>query len=185
MRNGSAILYLMGIPGSGKTTLLNAALGDVPEQIFKWPVGDPKPAFTAYPGGAQIGYAEGIFGGTDRLSMNIQPRVLDWMQETPHVRLCAEGDRLCNASFFAAVIQMGWRLSVVWLDTPLDIAAARRDARGTRQNRSWVAGRITKIGRLQSWADAGWRLDGSLPVAQLVERLRQHPIIRDIRSEMA
>lgn len=183
MANGSALLYLMGVPGSGKTTLLNTALGDVPAQVMKWPAGDPTPAFTAYPGGAQIGYAEGVFGGTDRLAMNIQPRVLDWMQVTPHTRLVAEGDRLCNGAFFSAVIQMGWRLSVVWLNTPLDIAAARRDSRGTRQNRSWVAGRITKIGRLQSWVDAGWILDGSLPVEQLVDRLRAHPIIRDIRAK--
>lgn len=180
--SGSALLYLMGVPGAGKTTLLGAVLDDLPCQII-WPgKGNPEPVYTAYPGGAQLGYAQGKFGGTDRLSMNIQPRVLDWMQRTPFTRLIAEGDRLCNPSFFAAVIQMGWRLSVVWLDTPLDIAAARRDARGTRQNRSWVAGRITKIGRLQSWADAGWRLDGSLPVEQLADRLSQHPIIRDIRS---
>jgi len=179
------MLYLMGVPGSGKTTLLGAALGDLPCAVV-WPgKGNPQPVYTEYAGGAQLGYAQGKFGGTDRLSMNIQPRVLDWMQGCSFDRLVAEGDRLCNPSFFAGVIQMGWRLSVVWLDTPLDVAAARRDARGTRQNRSWVAGRITKIGRLQNWADAGWRLDGSQTVEQLAERLCQHPIIRDIRSGIA
>lgn len=182
MRNGNALLYLMGVPGSGKTTLLHAVLGDLPQTIVKPGNGDFRPPHTVYPGGAQIGYAEGIFGGTDRLSMNIQPRVLDWMGTAPFPRLIAEGDRLCNASFFAAVIQMGWALSVVWLDTPPILAGQRREARGTRQNRSWVAGRITKIGRLQSWADAGWRLDGSLPVSELATQLKQHPIVRGLRS---
>jgi ribose 1,5-bisphosphokinase PhnN len=182
MKSTNALLYLMGYPGSGKTTLLSAALDGVEQRIIKPAKGDPAPPRTLYPGGVQLGYSEGLFGGTDRLAMNIQPRVLDWLQSTHHHRVVAEGDRLCNPSFFAAVIQMGWRLSVVHLDTPLHIAAARRDSRGTRQNRSWVAGRITKISRLQGWVDAGWRLDGSLPVEQLVERLRQHPIIRDIRE---
>jgi predicted nucleotide kinase in modified base biosynthesis len=170
------------VPGSGKTTLLNAALADLQHTIYKPSKGEATPAFTAYPGGAQIGYQEGLFGGTDRLPMNIQPRVLDWLQDAPYTRLCAEGDRLCNGAFFSAVIQLGWRLSVVWLHTPLDVAMQRRAARGTRQNRSWVAGRITKIGRLQSWVDAGWILDGALPLEQLADRLRTHPIIRDIRS---
>lgn len=182
MKNGNALLYLIGIPGSGKTTLLNAVLGDLPSTIYKPGKGDPMPAYTVYPGGIQLGFSEGLFGGTDRLPMNIQPRVLDWLDGCPYDRVVAEGDRLANPSFFSHLILLGWRLSVVWLNTPLDVAAARREGRGTKQNRSWVAGRITKIGRLQRWVDAGWILDGSLPTDALVERLRQHPIIRDLRS---
>lgn len=179
----NALLYLMGVPGAGKTTLLNATLGDLPQTICKPGKDDRYPAYTAYPGGIQLGYSEGIFGGTDRLPMNVQPRVLDWLESGPHNRIVAEGDRLCNASFFAATISLGWRLSVVWLNTPLDIAMQRREGRGTRQHRAWVAGRITKIGRLQQWVDAGWILDGAQSLGQLTERLRQHPIIRDLRQE--
>lgn len=179
----SALLYLMGVPGAGKTTLLKAVLEDLPCSIYKPGKSDPTPAHTIYPGGIQLGYSEGLFGGTDRLPMNVQPGMLDWLQACPYIRVVAEGDRLCNPSFFAAVIALGWRLSVVYLNTPLDIAMQRREHRGTRQNRSWVAGRITKIGRLSSWVDAGWTLDGAQSVDQLAGRLRQHPIIRDLCQE--
>lgn len=183
MKKGNALLYLMGVPGAGKTTLLNAVLGDLPSTIYKPGAGDKTPAYTIYPGGVQLGWSEGIFGGTDRLPMNIQPYVLDWLQDCSFNRVVAEGDRLCNPSFFNGVIALGWRLSVVWLNTPLDIAMQRREGRGTRQNRSWVAGRITKISRLSPWADAGWILDGAQSVDFLARRLHQHPIIRDVRGE--
>lgn len=185
MKNGNhALLYLIGVPGAGKTTLLNTVLGDMPHSVLRPGKDNPTPAYTLYPGGIQLGFSEGLFGGTDRLPMNVQPRVLDWLQSGPYDRVIAEGDRLANSAFFSAMIALGWRLSVVWLNTPLEIAAARREGRGTKQNRSWVAGRITKIGRLQHWVDAGWTLDGSQPTADLAERLSQHPIVRDIRSGM-
>jgi hypothetical protein len=175
----SRLLYLIGIPGSGKSTLLKAALeGLTGEQVAK-----PVPHFR-YERGAQIGVVRKDFPGTDGLSMSIQPRVLDWLQsgEAP-LNLVAEGDRLGTVSFFTAARLFCDLFSVVYLDTPERVAAARRWMRGSRQDPAWVAGRLTKVRNLKPFALAEWILDGSRPVEELAVQLRQHPVIRAIRGE--
>jgi len=169
-------LYLIGVPGSGKTTLLHAALHGATRTVERFPF-----AHTIYAGGAlvELGQARDAFGGTDVLPLNVQPVVTAWLdKQCPYPAIVAEGDRLANASFFEAARDMGWVLTVAYLRTPDDLAASRRQARGSHQNAAWVKGRITKVRQLAyQYATADWTLDGGLPVAILARQLQTHPVL--------
>jgi len=181
MRNRH-LLYLICQPGSGKTTLATALFADLPQ--VQRPAFHPYPPFIEYPGGAQIGVMRSGFGGTDVLPLNCQPNVIAWMQQTGWFHLFAEGDRLANDKFFKACKAAGIGLSVIHLDCPDELAQERRERRGSNQDTAWVKGRASKVRRLaEAWSEDSWRLPAELPLEDLVERLRQHPVIKGIRRE--
>ncbi len=173
------LLYLIGQPGSGKTTLLQAALAGLDCFLA------PRPfAHIVYAHGVQIGAMRDTFGGTDALPLNVQPVVTDWLKTCPYDTILAEGDRLANARFFEAVRAMGWVLTVAYLWTPDDMAAWRRQQRGSAQNPAWVKGRITKVRRLAyTYATADWTLDGGLPTDALACQLQTHPVLRRLTGK--
>lgn len=164
------VVYLIGQPGAGKTTVTRAVtfgliddLHRVPFKHVDWSQPDGRAAWT------ELGWPRDEFGGTDTLGMHVQPLVLGWLEAREGV-VFGEGDRLGNASFFEAVRASQTGLTVVWLDTPDDVAAARRLGRGSTQNEAWLRGRVTKVARLAEQADV--RLDGTLPAVEHVETLR-------------
>lgn len=174
-----SLLYMIGVPGVGKTSTLRGALMDVEGHAVVQSI----PQFIIYPGGAQLGIAREQFGGTDAYDMAVQPKAIDWLRDAPFPAVVAEGDRLGNPSFFAAALRAGWDLSICWLDVPLDIAAARRHERGSKQNAGWIRGRITKIDNLvEAWGSRVWRLDGNRPLVEVVRALKGHPTIAAIRG---
>ena len=73
----------------------------------------------------------------------------------------------------------------VLLDTPREVAAERRAARGSTQHPLWVRGRETKVENLRRYASAGWILDGREAVDVNAGRLRAHPVIAGLRSRLA
>lgn len=179
------LLYIVGGPGSGKTTLVRTALADRKFEVRQQPF-----AHMIYgPGRVQLGGDRPVFGGTDALSMSVQPRVLaalsdpalDWQY------VLAEGDRLANGKFFSALHTMpDWDLTVVWLRTPEKMAAERRLQRAgstqATQDAKWVEGRETKARRLgQSYADVV--LDGALSPNKLAAALWGQPVIQALRGE--
>jgi len=178
------LLYLIGQPGAGKTTLLNAAVEDVPAIEIVGAVRLVHYTGAAGGTGAQIGGVRPGFGGTDVLPMNAQPHVVRFLAgDCGYEHVIAEGDRLGNAKFFRAVRGAGWDLTVCHLAVPDEVAARRRDERGSTQNEAWIRGRVTKVRRLaEEWAAPEWRLDGQRPLAELVNRLREHPAIAGIRG---
>jgi len=139
------MLYVIGAPGSGKTTALRHVLEPFSKEVINLP-----PKVTYYEAGAlvQIGYDRGTFSGTDTLAMNAQPRILQALDDYRWDNVVAEGDRLANVGFFEGVRAIGYDLTVAYMDTPLAMAAERREMRGSDQNQSWVNGRITKAHRL-------------------------------------
>jgi energy-coupling factor transporter ATP-binding protein EcfA2 len=159
------LLYLIGVPGSGKTTLAKALFSAIPAEIRKAPF-----LHVVHPGGVEIGGPRESFGGTDALPMNIQPKVLPFLTASPWSVAWAEGDRLANERFFIAVLAAGWKLHVVLLDTPLAECALRRERRGSNQSPTWLAGRVTKVRNLSSWAKL--KLDGTKTVEEMVDTLR-------------
>lgn len=170
------LMYLIGQPGSGKTTLLRATLADVPcEQL------DKPFALLRYPGGYEVGGIRAGFGGSDVLSLNVQPAVLRWLRALPPCAVLVEGDRLANDKFFVEALLAGYDLSVVWLRCPDPVAQARRDARGSHQDATWLAGRKSKVERLgEAWASSNWILDATLPINTLARTLRAHPAIQQV-----
>lgn len=119
------------------------------------------------PLGVELGARHNTFGGTDRLSMSVQPAAIrfleTWAAHWPDAAIVGEGDRLATAAFLDALDG-----TVVWLDTPKAEAATRRVLRGSTQSSAWLKGRYTKVRRLAE-SRPHVRLDGTLPVPELVE----------------
>lgn len=168
------LLYLVGIPGSGKTTLMAAALAGVPS------LGEASKPFAhvVYPRGCQLGRLRSKFSGTDALSLSVQPRVLEWLAgPCPYINIVGEGDRLGNHSFFSGVQNLGWELTVVYLDTPESVALERCAARGSNQDKAWWRGRVTKVHNLvNAWPCL--RMDGTNPLDVLASQLGTFPMIQ-------
>ena len=152
------LIYLIGVPGAGKTTLMSALLSPLVEgaNVRRKPL-----LHTIYPNGLiQLGATREAFGGTDALPMNVQPIALQFLRDTDAPAIIAEGDRLANGKFFTGAALAGWSVQVLLANVPLDIAAKRRQQRGSRQKASWVAGRVTKVRRL--WEEWGSGPDAAL-----------------------
>jgi ribose 1,5-bisphosphokinase PhnN len=166
----SRLVYVIGEPGAGKTTLVDAALAGLDRMQASWPV----PHELLYSAdellGVHLGRRRAGFGGTDALSLSIQPGVLRWLAGRPPALLLAEGDRLANASFFDAVGALGHTLDLVLLQAPPGVAAGRRTRRGARQDPTWVKGRITKVARLAARYHPQV-LDATRTPRELAERL--------------
>jgi len=173
-----ALVYLVGEPGSGKSSVMRAFTeGRSPEERpgppahTRW-TGDGAdglpPLFT------ELGRRRDNFSGTDALPMNIQPAAVAWLAAQDEGLVVAEGDRLGNARFLAAAEAYGWSTMLAWMDTPADVAAARRDARGGGQNPTWVKGRRTKVARLvEGWMGEGAALPGTGTPEAAAHELRE------------
>lgn len=172
-------LYLIGEPGAGKSTLLAAALAGVPASQVDAPFAH---RLLAGGVGAELGAVRPTFSGTDALGMNAIDKVIPWLfHGAAPALLVAEGDRLACDRFFTAVRAAGYHLTVAQVEAGT-LAAARRAARGSKQNETWVKGRRSKADTLASkWGDLSWRLRNSGEAAVAVARLVQHPVISEIR----
>lgn len=172
--------YLIGVPGAGKSTLLAAVLHGVH--------GTPMRAgilrYTQYAHGVQLGASRAAFAGTDALPMHVQPVACQWIAAKRPSVVIGEGDRLANAAFFAHVVALGYVLTVAWLDCPPVVASLRRSTRPRQADAAWLIGRATKVsGLVAQWQAVVWRLDATLPVAQLASQVRQHPALRQLAGD--
>lgn len=153
--------YLVGVPGAGKTTLMRHLTAGLRTIAISKPLAHMVYLEADGPRiiGMELGGRHDTFGGTDRLSMSVQPSaialVARWASDNPESVIVAEGDRLATATFLDA---LGGDL--VWLDTPAEEARARRDGR-SMQNAVWIRGRETKVRNLVS-SRPHIRLDGAL-----------------------
>jgi hypothetical protein len=180
-------LYLIGQPGSGKTSVLQGALRGLAAYRVSKPL-----AHTVYTPtwgsehvlGVELGFARPPHGGTDVLAMGAQPLAEAFVHRlAAGPVLLGEGDRLANAKFFAAVMSAGFVLTVAWLDTPDEVAASRRDGRGSSQSPSWIKGRQTKVRRLaEGWSGTLLRLDGSLPLPEVIASLKATPALLSMHA---
>lgn len=162
--------YVIGEPGSGKSSLMRSCLGDRPDLLRERPV--PHGLYLGTGGaiaGAQIGLPHRSFPGTDRLSMSIQPAAIDWVRGAPVPALVGEGDRLATVAYLDAMIEVCDVFTLLWLDTPAEVAEDRRRARGSNQSPTWIRGRRTKVDRLVGAYPDVVRLDGATPLRALAE----------------
>ena len=153
------LVYVVGYPGSGKTTAVRGALhevnGEKPIRVERKPF-----AHTIYPSGlVELGCEKDIYGGTDALPLNVQPKVVKWMKDVDIPVIVAEGDRLDNRKFFNEAcgynetfpdeLQCDDRyLCFVHIKCPELTARTRAWERGSRFNESWLKGRISKVDSL-------------------------------------
>lgn len=172
MRN--ELIYLIGQPGSGKSTLTKALFEGLPAEAVIKPI-----AHIKYPSAVQLGANRESFSGTDALPMNIQPKVIPFMKECDCCLFFGEGDRLANDKFFFSCATAGFKLHVFFLYVSAEVAAERREARGSNQNPTWLRGRLTKVNKLASkWASVDTKLDGNRKPADLVEYMKGFEVVR-------
>lgn len=141
-------LYVIGEPGTGKSTLVEQLTAGYEAQERDVPFAHRWHPGTFPEAVVELGARRDQFGGTDALAMNVQPRVEQYLATTEHNLVLAEGDRLANPKFFDAAIEAGWKLLIARLYVKPRTALARRQARGSRQDASWVKSRATKVERL-------------------------------------
>lgn len=151
----SDLVYLVGPPGVGKSTVMSLLTRDCTVQHqatkpFAYDVLLTPEATRAVRLGA---IRPDGFSGTDALSMNVQPKVLNWFLSSPPFTLVlGEGDRLGNVKFVEGVLGMGWNVHLICLAATAQELAYRRRARGSNQNPGWMRGRQTKVDNLVEWA---------------------------------
>lgn len=177
---GGPRAYLIGLPGAGKTSLMRSITASTTCAEMDKPL-----AHLVYLDGTgavvgmQLGAKHPTFGGTDRLSMSVQPKAIEFVANfsrwNPGAAIVGEGDRLATRTFLDA-----FGGQVVWLDTPPALAEHRRRARGSNQSAAWLAGRATKISNLVKHRPHV-RLDGSLdPVALRRQAVELVPAFRQL-----
>lgn len=137
------VLWVVGEPGVGKTTLTRLFLEPNSRLLAKpkWTIGGSIVAAGHYTGGA--------FDGADTVPYNGAKAALECWSELlrPTVFLTLfDGDRFSNANTRAFFDTYGksHRQRCILLSAPAEVALARRVARGTTQNPTWVLGRTTK-----------------------------------------
>ena len=138
------LIGIVGMPGTGKTTLMRHWMStrtwtkDTPIKLLDTMVSNNIRLFGKYEDGD-------TFAGTDKLSMAVQPVVIEYLKNPTHDVNIFEGDRLTSVALFNEAIRMGYDVSIVVL-TVDDTERERRYAeRGSNQPDSWVQGRRTKI----------------------------------------
>lgn len=154
------ILFVVGPPGVGKTTLIRELLE--PDSYFvqkpKWTVGPGKRVCAA---GHYMG---STFDGADTVPYNgVDAALAYWDSELrAHQLTIFDGDRFSHRGVVAR-FQRGSQheLRCLHLTAPDEVLAARREARGSHQNPTWLKGRVTKARRfaeefpgLVLWMDA-------------------------------
>ena len=172
------MLYVIGIPGSGKTSTLYGALGQSEYKEEHFPF-----AHEEHSGGIALGRRREQFGGTDALSLAVQPKVLKFLAEQRPPVVVGEGDRLATDSFFEGVQGLGYQLNLVLMDTPVEVAAARVAGRVWNPDGKWLKGRLTKVARLTMLYNP-LRIDGTAPLGRCVAQLAEHPAIQQLRGKM-
>lgn len=174
------LTYLIGEPGVGKTTLLSAITEGLPGMAVRRPF-----ARTIYDCGVvQLGEDRPVFGGTDTLSMSVQPKVAEWAAMPDYQDIVGEGDRLANGKFFQVMRDLGYDLCIVHCHAPSEVAVGRRLMRAAQhtmkpQDSVWLQGRQTKVERLATeWATHS--VDMSSPTEELLPTVVTLPVLNTL-----
>lgn len=130
------IVYLIGMPGSGKTTVMRKFMSD-----YSWSNDKPIELLDTQISNSirVLGKYEDdqVFGGTDRLSMAVAPKAIEWMQTilSSNEKIVGEGDRLNNQKFFETC---GDRLTILHLTVSDDERKRRYKERGSDQSEKFI-----------------------------------------------
>ena len=143
------LIGVVGEPATGKTTLVRAVLQRLGDDYthFKYRLVYGR----QYPNGLFVLgiYPEGeTFGGTDRLSMAVQPDAIRFLKKVPdHAIVLFEGDRLTRGGFLRAA---GDGLCLFVLEASRDEKGRRHQERADTQAATFHRSRATLIERIAS-----------------------------------
>lgn len=137
------LIYLIGLPGTGKSTIMKQFMENrdwKQERVIDL-------LDTHISGRVRVlgKYEEGeTFSGTDRLSMAVAPKAVEWMNTAPNEVIVGEGDRLNNKAFFEAAKSVG-DLTIIHLTVSDDERQRRYDERGSDQSDKFISTVRTKV----------------------------------------
>lgn len=134
------LLYFVGEPGVGKSTLVSA----ITMTWDRYDVAKPFAHIVYENGAIQLGAAHPTFPGTDRLSMSVIGKAIEFVQASEAPLILGEGDRLANIRFLEAASE-NYYVTLVVCTIDEKTLAERRAKRGTEQNATWLQGRRTKV----------------------------------------
>ena len=151
------VIGIMGVPACGKSTLMKKLISEydrrdwIPFKKEQLVTGIKLKKQNLYILGT---YADGeTFGGTDRLSMAVQPKVKIFLQNIPAgSTVVFEGDRLSNASFFEYVLdeEETLDLNIINIEVDKSIIAERHIDRKDEQSEQFCQSRETKYSNILS-----------------------------------
>ena len=158
----STVIAVVGVPGTGKTTLMKEFV-----KKYQWEEHKPVDLVDGYLSNDGIflmgKYEEGeVFSGTDRLSMAVQPKAVEYLQTKPAETVIFEGDRLTTLSFFREVKSCGHKLVIVELVVSDFVREKRYRDRGSEQTEQFIQSRFTKLRNVRSEFGANLFDDGDI-----------------------
>lgn len=140
------VIYLIGMPGTGKSTVMKEFMAT---QSGDWKMDRPIDLLDTHINGKIriLGkYEEGeTFSGTDRLSMAVAPKAIEWISTQPDELIVGEGDRLNNAGFFEAC---GDNLTIIHLTVSDEERERRYKERGSDQSEKFIQTTRTKCANI-------------------------------------
>lgn len=151
------LLVITGAPATGKSTLMREMLHRLhpADSVINWGLvrGQVHRADKVFVLGDYTD-PQAKFSGTDKLAMNVQPQVVNFLislmaaPEYADWTVWCEGDRLANASFLLAMTEAGMETRLVVLRASEEAKRKRHSARMDTQDPKWVKGRETKVEKL-------------------------------------
>lgn len=139
------VFYLIGLPGCGKSTVMKGLMEQLGKEWRQERVTDLLDVHLSRNDNYCIlgKYEEGeTFSGTDRLSMAVAPKAIEWIKNKPYNVIYGEGDRLNNKGFFEAC---GDDLTIVHLTVSDEERQRRYEERGSNQPEKFIQTVRTKV----------------------------------------
>lgn len=148
----TTIIGIGGVPATGKTTLMKTILGKATDWRVTKPYALLDSVFSVDLGTYVLGkynpYYEfrGYAEGTDRLSMQVQPSFVKYVDLVRPRRLIFEGDRLFNKSCVTQLMNLeNVRVKCFVLAATHEELHRRHEKRGDNQTEKFLASRKTKV----------------------------------------
>jgi gluconate kinase len=138
------LIYLIGLPGCGKSTVMKTFM----EQLGDFTTERPIDLLDSHVHGniRVLGkYEDGeTFSGTDRLSMAVSPKAVEYFSTNPDEIVIGEGDRLNNSGFFDTFEDK----VIIHLTVSDEERQRRYKERGSDQSDKFIQTVNTKVNRI-------------------------------------
>ena len=150
------VIYLIGMPGSGKSTVMKQFMN---RASLEWKTERVADLLDTHSSGYSLldSHSSGkvrvlgkyteeeVFSGTDRLSMAVAPKAIEWISTKPAEFIVGEGDRLNSAGFFEAC---GDDLTIIHLTVSDTERKRRYEERGSDQSEKFIKTVQTKCSNI-------------------------------------
>lgn len=150
-------LLLCGVPGTGKTTITKRmieVLGGFssfeikePIQLVRLMESDKLVIIGTYDD------SDDVFQGGDRLSMAVQPKFQEYVEQEQPERLFIEGDRLVGNKTIDFLLEQDYEVLLFQIQAPKELLKERYEQRGSNQPEQFLKAKETKISNMTTRMD--------------------------------